>query len=121
MPTEFGRLAMPSKNCPADEDLLVPFDIEMTDEAVYAYSAVQPDEVYARIGSLIDFLAGHPYYGEEYDPAYEAARPPIDCRVFFCARYGVYYHVDEERRLITVLAIENQRRNPMNRFSLIDD
>ena len=54
---------MPSKNCPADEDLLVSFGIEMTDEAVYAYSAVQPDEVYARIGSLIDFLAGHPYYG----------------------------------------------------------
>ncbi len=112
---------MPSRNYSVDEEPRTPFLIEMTDEAVYAYSAVQPDDVYARIGALIDFLAEHPYYGEEYDPAYNAARPPIDCRVFFCARYGVYYHIDEEKLIITILAIENLRRNPMNRFSMISD
>lgn len=102
------------------DEAVGPFDIELTDEALYAYSAVTPDRLYQRIGDLIDFLALHPYYGEAYDPAYEAARPPVSCRVLYCARYGVYYHVDDERHLITVLAIEDQRRDPLARFTVYE-
>lgn len=97
-----------------------PFDIVMTDEALYAYSEIPSSSVYARIGTLIDFLADHPFYGQEYDPAYKAAMPPIDCRVFFCARYGVYYHVEIEDRVITIVAIEDQRRDPLSRFQVVD-
>ena len=98
-----------------------PYEISMTDEALYAYVEIPSGDIYARIGTLIDFLALHPYYGEAYDPAYESAQPPVECRVFFCGRYGVYYHVDEEKRLVTVLAIEDQRRDPLARFTVLGE
>jgi mRNA-degrading endonuclease RelE of RelBE toxin-antitoxin system len=96
------------------------YEIRLTDEAVYAYADVMPDEVYERMGDLITFLAEHPYYGGEYDPYYKASKPPVDCRVFYCASYGVYYHVDEEEAAVTVFAIVDTRRNPLRRFSGID-
>lgn len=111
---------MASSSDGTSEDPQTPFGIELTDEAVYAYSEVHPDDVYNRIGTLIDFLTLHPYYGEEYDPAYETAQPPVACRVFFCARYGVYYHVNEGNRMITILAIEDQRRDPLARFTVVE-
>ena len=98
-----------------------PFEIEMTDEALYAYADIRSQAILSRIETLIDLLALHPFYGEKYDPAYESARPPIDCRILFCAHYGIYYHIDKDRRLITVLAIESQRRNPLTRFTLLED
>ena len=101
------------------DELDEPFDIVMTDEALYAYAEIPSERVYARIGNLIDFLAEHPYFGEEYDPYYQAAFPPIDCRVFFCAHYGVCYHVDVEQRNISILAIEDHRKNPLSRFKLL--
>ncbi len=101
------------------DELDKPFDVVMTDEALYAYAEIPSERVYARIGNLIDFLAEHPYFGEEYDPYYQAAFPPIGCRVFFCAHYGVYYHVDVEQRNISILAIEDHRKNPLSRFNLL--
>ncbi|WP_373580626.1 hypothetical protein [Collinsella aerofaciens] len=50
------------------DELDEPFDVVMTDEALYAYAEIPSERVYARIGNLIDFLAEHPYFGEEYDP-----------------------------------------------------
>ncbi len=97
------------------------FDIELTDEALYAYADIRSQSILGRIDTLIDTLALHPYYGEKYDPAYEASRPPVDCRVLFCAHYGIYYHVNETRRLVTILAIVSQRRDPLTRFTLLDD
>lgn len=102
------------------DELDEPFDVVMTDEALYAYAESPSERVYTRIGNLIDFLAEHPYFGEEYDPYYQAAFPPIACRVFFCAHYGVYYHVDDEQRRINVLAIEDHRKNPLNRFKVLE-
>ena len=104
-----------------DDFTAVPFEVQLTDEAVYAYSAIPSQDVYVRIGTLLDFVAEHPYYGQEYDPYYESALPPVECRVFFCGKYSAYYHVDENRRIITVLAIEDQRRNPLARFVAIGD
>lgn len=96
------------------------FVVQLTDEAVYAYSEIPSQNVYTRIGMLLDFIATHPYYGLEYDPYYEAACLSIACRVFYCGKYGVYYHVDESNELITILAIDDQRRNPLNRFRIVD-
>lgn len=113
---------MPSNQAiPAEATEEKPYEIQLTDEAVYAYGEIPSQEIYGRIGSLLDFLTTHPYYGQEYDPYYEAALPPITCRVFYCGRYGVYYHVHENEMLITVLAIEDQRRNPLARFKVISD
>ena len=96
-----------------------PFDIQLTDEAVYAFADITSQETCDRISALIDFTALHPFYGQEYDPYYAAAQPPIPCRVFYCGRYGVYYHVDEKRHQITVMAIEDHRRNPLDRFRVM--
>ncbi len=98
-----------------------PFEIEITDEALYAYSDIQSESILRRIEALIDMLALYPFYGEEYEPVYEAAQPPVPCRVLFCTHYGIYYHVNETEKLITVIAIESQRRDPLSRFSLLGD
>lgn len=84
------------------------------------YAEVEPDRMYERIGDLIDFLVEHPYYGQAYDPYYESARPPVPCRVFYCGHYGVYYHVDDSLGMIYVFAIEDQRRDPLRRFSIVE-
>lgn len=83
-----GQLAMKLDNADVEfyselDELDKPFDVVMTDEALYAYAEIPSERVYARIGNLIDFLAEHPYFGEEYDPYYQAAFPPIDCRSSF--------------------------------------
>ena len=101
---------------PSSEESEARYDIEFADEAVYAYACIPSDEVYNRMGKLIDTLAVFPYFGQAYHPCYRAAEPPVACRVLFCGRYGIYYHVDDERRVVTVLAIEDERRDPMNRF-----
>ncbi len=102
------------------EETQAPFNIELTDEALYSYSSIRSASICQRIEKLIDFLALHPFYGERYDPSYEAAQPPIDCRVLFCAHYGIYYHVNDRKRLITVLAIESQRKDPLTRFTALE-
>lgn len=33
------------------------------------------------------------------------------------SHFGVYYHVDDERELVTVLAIEDERMDPIGRFA----
>ena len=93
------------------------YEILLTDEATYAFADVYRERVRARIEQLVGFLAEHPLYGEEYDPYYPAARPPVPCRVFFCGRYGIYYHVDESQHMVVVLTIEDTRMSPMGRFS----
>ena len=77
---------------------------------------IVPDAVYQRVGAMLKVLGSYPYYGEEYDPYYKAARPAVGCRVLFVGRYGVYYTVDDDARIVTVLAIQSSRRNPKSRF-----
>lgn len=93
------------------------YEVQLTDEAVYDLADIVPDAVYQRVGAMLRVLGSYPYYGEEYDPYYKAARPAADCRVLFVGRYGVYYTVDDEARIVTVLAIEDSRRNPEGRFN----
>lgn len=92
------------------------YDVLMTDEALYGLADVRPDRVYQRLGELIPALASFPRYGQAYDPYYVAACPPVPCRVFYCGPYGVYYTVDDEGRTVTVLAVEDERRDPRRRF-----
>lgn len=96
------------------------YEVQLTDEAVYGLAEVMPDVVYQRVSEMLSVLATFPRYGEEYDPYNEAARPPVPCRVLFVGRYGIYYTIDEERQKVTVLAIEDSRRDPRNRFKVVD-
>ena len=103
-----------------DESVEEAYEVLLADEATYSLAEIPSSKVYSRICALIDFLSYHPYYGEEYDPYYDASFPPIDCRVFFCARYGIYYHVFQDEREILVLAVEDTRKSPLSRFGVIE-
>lgn len=93
------------------------FDVRLTDEAFYALATLSSDRVFARMGNDLELLGLFPHLGREYDPVYDAARPPFACRVFHCENFGIYYRVDDEERRVVVFAIVDQRRNPVERFS----
>ncbi len=52
-----------------------------------------------------------------YDPYYEAARLPYEVRVVHVGNYGIYYDYDNQKRIIYVRFIEDERRNPLSRLS----
>ena len=55
--------------------------------------------------------------GSIYDPAYEAARPPVECRVVYAGHYGIYYSIGQDLDSpVVVFSIEDQRRDPSTRF-----
>ena len=71
---------------------------------------------FTRVDHDLDLLRSFPELGKKYDPVYDAARPPFDCRVLYCEQYGIYYRVDDDSRRVVVFAIVDQRRNPKTRF-----
>ena len=44
------------------------------------------DATYGHVEDSIDVLAGNPGLARDYDPAYEAARPPASCQFYFVPR-----------------------------------
>lgn len=92
------------------------YEVRLTDAAFFAYASLPTERLYEHVGSDLGLLETTPRLGREYDPVYEAKRPPFPCRVLFCEHYGIYYRVDDESRTVVVFAIEDQRRNPLNRF-----
>ena len=103
---------------PDAEEHASEYAVQLTDEAVYALSDIASESLVERIGFLLGNLSRFPRYGSVYDPVYKSAKPPVECRVFYCGPYGVYYHVDDEKHVVAVFAIEDERRDPMGRFSL---
>ncbi len=97
-----------------------PFEVELSDEAFYGYVAISGAKAFGRVDHDLGLLATSPYLGRAYDPAYDAARPSFACRVLHCGNYGIYYSVDEAARLVFVFAIEDQRRNPAERFARLE-
>lgn len=95
----------------------IPYEILFADEAYLAYVDLPSDRIFERITHNIELLEYSPLLGHVYDPAYEAKQPPVPCRVLYCEQYGIYYSVDDETETIYILAIEDQRRDPKNRFS----
>ena len=92
------------------------FEVVLADEAFYAYAALPSELVFEHVGEDLALLETTPFMGVAYDPAYETKRPPFACRVLYCECYGIYYRVDEEARQVVVFAIEDQRRDPAQRF-----
>ena len=92
------------------------FEVHMTNEAIYGLAVVVPQDVYDRISFLIGNLRAFPYYGGKYQPYYQAAMPDVATSIFYCGHYGVYYTVDEGRQAVIVLAVEDERMNPLGRF-----
>lgn len=93
------------------------YTVILTDEAFSSYVALPTARLFAHVDKDLGLLETLPYLGQAYDPAYDAARPPFECRVLYCEHYGIYYRVNEEARTVTIFAIEDQRRNPLGRFA----
>lgn len=98
------------------ENTAVPYEVRLTDEAFYALASLPSDRLLEHVEHDLILLETTPYLGEKYDPAYEAACPPFPCRVLFCEHLGIYYSVDGAKQCVSVFAIEDQRRNPTERF-----
>ena len=80
---------------------------------------IPSDALYLQVKAAIQRLAQFPELGRAYDPQYEAARPPVPCRVLYAGRYGVYYAGFDAPagEPLVVLTVEDERRDPLRRFS----
>lgn len=77
-----------------------------------------PDSTYNRIEHSIDVLASNPGLLREYDPPYEAAIPPVDCKWYFVpgSYKVVYLTIDEKLRQLRFLFLGDTREDPLRRF-----
>ena len=81
-----------------------------------------PDSVYDRVEASIDILATNPGLAREYDPSYEAARPPMPCRCYPVPRTMkvIYLVTDEGSRTLTMLFLGDAREDPRRRFDRME-
>ncbi|HJF65263.1 MAG TPA: hypothetical protein K8U77_03995 [Slackia equolifaciens] len=49
----------------------------LTDEAFYAFASLPTTHAFERVSHDLGLLETTPYLGRNYDPAYDAARPPF--------------------------------------------
>lgn len=92
------------------------YSVELTDEACYSLADITSKRVVNHVLEVLSLLEGSPFLGRHYDPIYEAAKPDTDCRMLYCEFLGIYYHADEVEHVVIVMAIVDQRRNPLTRF-----
>lgn len=104
-------------NAKDDTEGFVFYEVFMTREAEEDYKHISRSSRFSRVDMMLDILGGFPSVGRIYDPQYEAADFPDDARVAYADIYGIYYLIDEAKKTVTVLAIEDQRSDPMLRFS----
>lgn len=93
-----------------------PYTVKLSDLARLVYSSISSKKDFAKVRKMIHLLDTLPEIGRVYDPDYPAARPPFEIRVAFAGRYGIYYIVEEADQCVRILFIEDQRRDPLNRF-----
>ena len=99
-----------------DEDL-PSYEAELALDAQATYEGLYPSAQFNSLRKVLTLLSMFPGIGTTYDPQYEAAALPTDARVVYAGKYGIYYVIDEGVQKVFVLAIENQRSNPLTRFS----
>lgn len=97
-----------------------PFVVSLTDDSFYSLTALPSKMLYEHAVKDLKLLETTPFLGRVYDPVYNASRPPFQCRVLYCAHYGIYYTVDSQEHTVLVFALEDQRRNPETRFSSME-
>lgn len=93
-----------------------PYEVRLSEAAEVMYRSLSSDKAFPKIRKMLDLLDTVPEIGRVYDPDYPAARPDMEMRVTYAERYSIYYVVEESAKLVRVLFIEDQRRNPLNRF-----
>ncbi|MBE6479200.1 MAG: type II toxin-antitoxin system RelE/ParE family toxin [Olsenella sp.] len=89
--------------------------VELTDEAKFMLTCIPVNDDYVRVRESIRLLADFPELGHEYEPTYDKASPS-ELRVLFAGYYGIYYLLQEEKTVVLVVTVEDQRRAPQVRF-----
>ena len=81
-----------------------------------------PDTTYERVEGSVDVLASNPGLARQYDPQYEAARPPVPCRSYPVPRTTkvIYLVADEQLRKLTMLFLGDAREDPRRRFDSME-
>ena len=81
-----------------------------------------PDSLYDRVEASIDILAANPGLARDYDPSYDAARPPVPCRCRPVPRTTkvIYLLADEASRTLTMLFLGDAREDPRRRFDRME-
>lgn len=97
-------------------DVGVLYEVRLSSIAEKALADVDARAELAKIDKALSLLDTVTEIGKPYEAPYDAAPPPRSLRVFFTGRYGIYYHVDDDERCVYVDFIEDQRRDPLNRF-----
>ena len=77
-----------------------------------------PDSVYDKVDHSIGILADSPGLLRDYDPPYEAARPPVECKWYYVpgSCKVVYLAVDEDAGQMCFLFLGDTREDPLHRF-----
>ncbi len=99
-----------------EDDTLKAYTVILSPYAEDAIKAVRSRADRRRIDGVLCVLDTVPGIGRDYDPVYEAVKPPEDVKVAYAGHYGIYYEVVESNALVYVYYIEDQRRDPLNRF-----
>ena len=95
-----------------------PYQVLISNRAFEALSSIRSKADARAVARIIDLLDTVPYLGRVYDPLYDATRPDFEARVVYAGHFGIYYEViEDEQREVHVLYIEDQRRDPLMRFS----
>ena len=81
-----------------------------------------PDSVYDRVEHSVDVLAGNPGLLRDYDPPYEAARPPAGCKWHHVpgTTKTLYLVHDEELGQLRFLFLGDTREDPLHRFDRME-
>ena len=82
-------------------------------------AGIPSDKDYADAKRMLGVLGVICSAGSVYEPAYEMAEPPVECRVVYAGCYGIYYSIGQDPDShVVVFSIEDQRRDPLTRFGL---
>lgn len=93
------------------------YSVVLSDDALFVYLRITGRADEAAVDAALDAIATMPYISRRYDPVYEAAKPPFPVRVLYAGHFGIYYEVDDDAMRVGVVFIEDQRRDPMARFT----
>ncbi|MBC5585620.1 hypothetical protein H8S61_15650 [Eggerthella sp. NSJ-70] len=93
------------------------YEVIISPTALEAISTIASRADRARIDKVLSILDTVPGIGRTYDPVYEAARPKEPVMVAYAGHYSIYYEVSDDRGEVHIYYIEDQRRDPLSRFS----
>lgn len=81
-----------------------------------------PDPIYDRVEHSIDIIISNPGLARNYDPSYEAAFPPIECKWYLVpnSHKVLYLTINPDMKQIQFLFVGDTREDPLHRFDYME-